>query len=267
MAEAVPPAASQTRRNLTDSLNGGLPSRVGRTGSLTAAGMPWQTMSRHQPLNRFMFTGLVEALGTVTELVDDPPACRLEVVVAPDWAVEASVGDSVALNGCCLTVVAITENSLVFKAGPETLARTNLGQLTSGDPINLERPLAANGRLGGHFVQGHVDGVATVTAVDREGDWVTMWFEVPADLAAQLVSKGSVAVDGVSLTVVEVDDNRFSVALIPHTLDVTTLGIRQPGGQVNLETDILAKYVQKLVGGESLDGVVIGNENSAGTRP
>lgn len=219
-------------------------------------------MPRHQPLNRFMFTGLVEALGTVTGLVDDPPACRLEVAVGRDWAAEASIGDSVALNGCCLTVVAIKASELAFEAGPETLARTNLGQITAGDPVNLERPLAANGRLGGHFVQGHVDGVATVTAVAREGDWVTMWFEVPGDLASQLVPKGSVAVDGVSLTVVVVEDNRFSVALIPHTLEVTTLGVRQSGGRVNLETDILAKYVQKLAEGAALDGVAMGHGNS-----
>ena len=201
-----------------------------------------------------MFTGLVEVRGSVTGLVDDPPARRLEVDVGLEWATESSTGDSVAINGCCLTVVAIGQSILVFEAGPETLARTNLGELAAGDPVNLERPLVAGGRLGGHFVQGHIDGTATVVEVTGDGEWVTMWFEAPAALAAGLVPRGSVAVDGVSLTVVEVVANRFSVALIPHTLEVTTLGIRQAGARVNIETDILAKYVQKLVGGDRFDG-------------
>jgi len=200
-----------------------------------------------------MFTGLVEARGSVIELVDDPPGRRLEVDVETEWAAESSTGDSVAINGCCLSVVEIGESSLVFQAGPETLARTNLGELAPGDPVNLERPLPAGGRLGGHFVQGHIDGTASVVDVTSDGEWVTMWFEVPAALAVQLVPKGSVAVDGVSLTVVDVDANRFSVALIPHTLDVTTLGIRGSGGRVNIETDVLAKYVQKLVSSELTD--------------
>ena len=205
-----------------------------------------------------MFTGLVEARGTVSGLVDDPPACRLEIGVGEAWAGEASVGDSVAINGCCLTVVEIGAATLWFEAGPETLARTNLGELVPGAPVNLERPLAAGGRWGGHFVQGNVDGTASVVDVSRDGEWVTMWFEVSGDLAPQLVPKGSVAVDGVSLTVVEVAETRFSVALIPHTLEVTTLGVRETGARVNIETDILAKYVQKLVVGGAIDGVAGG---------
>ena len=203
-----------------------------------------------------MFTGLVEVRGSVIELVDDPPGRRLEVDVGSawsEWSAESSIGDSVAINGCCLSVVEIGESSLVFQAGPETLARTNLGELAPGDPVNLERPLPVGGRLGGHFVQGHIDGTGSVVDVTREGEWVTMWFEVPAALAMQLVSKGSVAVDGVSLCVVDVDANRFSVALIPLTLDVTTLGMLGPGGRVNIETDVLAKYVQKLVSGDEAD--------------
>jgi riboflavin synthase len=200
-----------------------------------------------------MFTGLVEVRGSVIELVDDPPGRRLKVEVGGLWAAESSAGDSVAINGCCLSVVEIGESSLEFQAGPETLARTNLGELTPGDPVNLERPLLATGRLGGHFVQGHIDSTARVVDVTRDGEWVTMWFEVPAALAVQLVPKGSVAVDGVSLTVVDVEANRFSVALIPHTLDVTTLGVRGAGGHVNIETDVLAKYVQKLVSGDQAD--------------
>ncbi|MBO10053.1 MAG: riboflavin synthase [Planctomycetaceae bacterium] len=197
-----------------------------------------------------MFTGLVEARGSVVELIDEPPARRLEVEVGSEWVVDSAIGDSVAINGCCLTVVSIGSSTLSFEAGAETLARTNLGDLSGGDPVNLERPLAAGGRLGGHFVQGHIDGTAEVMEVTRDGDWVTMWFQVPGSLAMGLVPKGSVAVDGVSLTVVEVVSDRFSVALIPHTLEVTTLGIRQAGSRVNIETDILAKYVQKLVAGD-----------------
>ncbi len=197
-----------------------------------------------------MFTGLVEARGSVVELIDEPPARRLEVEVGSEWVVDSAIGDSVAINGCCLTVVSIGSSTLSFEAGAETLARTNLGDLSGGDPVNLERPLAAGGRLGGHFVQGHIDGTAEVMEVTRDGDWVTMWFQVPGSLAMGLVPKGSVGVDGVSLTVVEVVSDRFSVALIPHTLEVTTLGIRQAGSRVNIETDILAKYVQKLVAGD-----------------
>ncbi len=194
-----------------------------------------------------MFTGLVEVRGSVMGLVDHRPARRLKIDVGADWAADSAIGDSVAINGCCLSVVGIGEGSLEFEAGPETLACTNLGELSTGDPVNLERPLAVGGRLGGHFVQGHIDDTARVVEVTRDGEWVTMWFELPGTLAGQLVPKGSIAVDGVSLTVVDVVGNRFSVALIPHTLDVTTLGIRGDGTRVNIETDILAKYVQKLV--------------------
>ncbi|MBC8114024.1 MAG: riboflavin synthase, partial [Candidatus Saccharimonas sp.] len=136
-----------------------------------------------------------------------------------------------------------------FQAGTETLSKTNLGRLRSDDVVNLERSLPVSGRLGGHFVQGHVDGIGYVEAINREGDWVTMWFQVPTTLAELMVAKGSVAVDGISLTLVNVERDRFSVALIPHTLSMTTLGQRQVGDPVNIETDILGKYVQKMLGG------------------
>lgn len=200
-----------------------------------------------------MFTGLVETLGTVTGLQDEGPARRIEVTVSKEWAPETQIGESIALNGCCLTVVTSDADRLEFQAGPETLTRTNLGTLVAGDPINLERALPADGRLGGHFVQGHIDGVGHVEQVDQDGEWVTMWFSIPADLSCYVVSKGSVAVDGVSLTVVDVTEDRFSVALIPHTLEITTLGARHPGDAVNLETDLLAKYVEKLMIGETLE--------------
>ena len=195
-----------------------------------------------------MFTGLVEGRGVVSEVRPEDSAIRL-VVRVPGEIVDDTetagcrVGDSVALNGCCLTVVEIDGPLWSFQAGTETLSKTNLGKLSSGDPVNVERPLSVNGRLSGHFVQGHVDGIGEVTGIESDGEWFTMWFRVPEPLARQMVSKGSVAVDGVSLTLVDVQKDRFSVALIPHTLDTTTLGIRRIGDAVNIETDILGKYV------------------------
>lgn len=200
-----------------------------------------------------MFTGLVEGRGTIREIRADGAAVRL-VVEAPaemggraDGDAPCRVGDSVAINGCCLTAVEVDDRLWAFEAGAETLSKTNLGQLAEGDSVNLERPLPAGGRLGGHFVQGHVDGVGAVESIERDGEWVTMWFRIPAELGRQMVTKGSVAIDGVSLTLVDVEPERFSVALIPHSLDVTTLGVRQPGDAVNIETDILGKYVLKFM--------------------
>ncbi len=197
-----------------------------------------------------MFTGLVEGRGRVDEIRSDSASIFLVMAVPEEVAEGAAVGDSVALNGCCLTVVELNGNRLSFQAGTETLSKTNLGKLKAGDSVNLERPLAADGRLGGHFVQGHVDGVGQVDAIERDGEWVTMWFQVPTQLAAQMVPKGSVAVDGISLTLVNVERQRFSVALIPHTLEATTLGIREIGDDVNIETDILGKYVQNFLNPE-----------------
>lgn len=194
-----------------------------------------------------MFTGLVEGQGTIAELVVEGVGTRLVVSPPAEMLAGTAVGDSVAINGCCLTVVEIAADGWSFQAGPETLSRTNLGELRAGDRVNLERALAASARLGGHFVQGHVDGCATVDRIAPDGPWVTIWFRVPPHLARQMVSKGSVTVDGVSLTLVDVERERFSVALIPHTLDVTSLGVRRIGDRVNIETDILAKYVEKLL--------------------
>jgi riboflavin synthase len=199
-----------------------------------------------------MFTGLVEGLGIVRSLQPEGPGVRLTVAPPNEMAVAGvdaatRIGDSVAINGCCLTVIGIQNENWSFQAGTETLSRTNLGALQVGDVVNLERSLSADGRIGGHFVQGHVDGVGQIEKVDRDGEWVTMWFRVPAGLTRQMVSKGSVAVDGVSLTLVEVETDQFSVALIPHTLEVTTLGRRKIGDPVNIETDIIGKYVEKLV--------------------
>lgn len=198
-----------------------------------------------------MFTGLVEGQGTVSAIDSLPAGMRLSVV--PDEGCfgtsDVQLGDSISISGCCLTVVSLAGGALAFEAGLETLAKTHLGRLRSGNRVNLERSLRADARLGGHFVQGHVDGTASVVSVDRDGDWVVMWFRPQAAQQRLLVPKGSVAVDGVSLTVVAVESDRFSVALIPHTLSVTTLGQRRVGDLVNLENDILGKYVDHLLQG------------------
>jgi riboflavin synthase len=191
-----------------------------------------------------MFTGLVEALATVVELRTEPPGVRLTMEVPPSVD-EVEIGDSIALNGCCLTVVAANANRLSFQAGEETLRRTNLGRLKAGSQLNIERSLRAGDRLGGHFITGHIDGLGALESRTDEGDWSTFWFQAPPNLMRQMASKGSIAVDGVSLTLVDVGADCFSVALIPHTLAATTLGRLMPGDSANLETDVLAKYVER----------------------
>ena len=196
-----------------------------------------------------MFTGLVEEKGTVRQLKTSNSACDLSIE-APLVSEDASIGDSIAINGCCLTVVSINGKLLTFQAGSETLGRTNLGQLQPGSPVNLERSLQVGQRMGGHYVSGHVDALGTVDERNDDGEWAEFWFRVPAALTRQMAPKGSVTVDGISLTIVNVESDRFSVALIPHTLDVTTLGSRNVGDQVNIETDVLAKYVQAQLAGQ-----------------
>lgn len=191
-----------------------------------------------------MFTGLVETQGTVERLETRGPGVRL-YVRAHSVADDAQLGDSIALNGCCLTVVERNGDLLAFDAGTETLGRTNLGRLAAGSRVNLERSLRVGDRLGGHYVTGHIDATGALDERIDEGEWSKFWFRAPPALTRQMVSKGSIAVDGVSLTLVDVEAERFSVALIPHTLEVTTLGQLQPGDPVNLETDLLAKYVEK----------------------
>jgi len=195
-----------------------------------------------------MFTGLVEALGTVKTLSAAADG-RLLVIAQPRLAQQLAMGESVAVNGACLTVVDRTEETFSFQVGPETLRCTNLGELTPGARVNLERALAIGDRLGGHIVQGHIDGLGQIASRQRQGDWDLVWFHCPPELARQMVPKGSVAVDGISLTVVEVTAVGFSVALIPHTLKETTLGFKEPPMSVNLETDLLAKYVWKYLEG------------------
>lgn len=191
-----------------------------------------------------MFTGIVEGMARVADVISDPPGKRLVIAMGP-FAEGVGIGDSVALNGCCLTVVDVDQDRRSFEAGSETLSRTNLGNLRPGDSVNIERSLQLGDRLGGHLVTGHIDGQGILRRRQDDKDWSFFWFETAASLMRQMASKGSVTVDGVSLTLVDVDDRQFSVALIPHTLSVTTLGQRQVGDAVNLETDILAKYVER----------------------
>jgi riboflavin synthase len=196
-----------------------------------------------------MFTGLVESRGTVESLDRRPAGDGARLRVATGWpAGSLAIGDSIAVNGCCVTVVELGDGWFDAELVAETLRRTALGRLRHGDPVNLERPLAAGDRLGGHLVQGHVDGLGTVLAVTPAGDGLEVEIELDQALARYVVEKGSVAVDGVSLTVAAVGPDRFTVALVPHTLSVTTLGERRPGDAVQLEVDVLAKYVERLAG-------------------
>jgi riboflavin synthase len=191
-----------------------------------------------------MFTGLVQSLAEVIDIAPEPPGARL-TIREPQIAAQAKIGDSIAINGCCLTVVAIQGDRFAFQAGDETLSRTNLGKLMPGSMVNLEQSLRAGDAIGGHYVTGHIDAVGTVHSRHDDADWCTMWFRAPGAQLAQMASKGSVAVDGVSLTLVDVEADKFSVALIPHTLSTTTLGKHSVGDRVNIETDVLAKYVQR----------------------
>ncbi|HEX6261544.1 MAG TPA: riboflavin synthase [Actinomycetota bacterium] len=188
-----------------------------------------------------MFTGIVEERGVVRA-----SAPRLEVEAASVGA-DARTGESISVDGVCLTVVDRIERTLAFDVAPETARRTTLGDLAEGDPVNLERPVTLATRLGGHLVQGHVDGVGEITSVSPEGDGARMTVRVPEGLGRYLVEKGSVTVDGVSLTVAEARPDGFAVALIPHTLEATGLGGKRPGDRVNLEMDLIAKHVERLI--------------------
>lgn len=206
-----------------------------------------------------MFTGLVEATGVITGLDQDGPTLRVTIEV-PDSLPDADttqIGDSISISGCCLTVIEIANGTWAFEAGDETCSKTSLGERKVDDIVNLERSLPVNGRMGGHFVQGHVDGTAAISRMDVDGEWTNMFFEMEPSLAEQLVPKGSITVDGISLTVVDVGPTSFSVALIPHTLQMTTLGSRSIGDKVNIETDILGKYVKNFMN-QSGNGPVAG---------
>ncbi|MFD3655925.1 riboflavin synthase [Streptomyces sp. NPDC058620] len=194
-----------------------------------------------------MFTGIVEELGEVTavEELDDASRFRLRGPVVTEGAKH---GDSIAVNGVCLTVVDLGEHEFTADVMAETLNRSSLGALAVGSRVNLERPMALGGRLGGHIAQGHVDGTGRI--VDREvsENWEIVRISLPRDLTRYVVEKGSITVDGVSLTVVEAGPDYFTISLIPTTLALTTLGLKQPGDPVNLEVDVIAKYVERLLG-------------------
>jgi riboflavin synthase alpha subunit len=209
-----------------------------------------------------MFTGIVRELGRLDTLEGGSAGVRLHVS-APGTAAVTSVGDSVALNGVCLTVTAVADGVLSFDAVPETLARTSLGHLTSGQALNVEPALRAGDPLGGHIVQGHVDGIGCVRTIAPEGEGVRVDIEAPAELMRYCVEKGSIAVDGVSLTIATIGERSFTVALIPHTLSATTLGDLRPGDEVNLEVDVLAKYTERLLG----IGTAAADTASAPARP
>jgi len=197
-----------------------------------------------------MFTGIVEELGTVRTVTPDADGARVEITCSTVLA-GAAVGDSIAVDGCCLTVVELGTDWWAADAQPESLARTTLGRLTAGDRVNLERPVRLADRLGGHLVQGHVDGVGAICDRSPEADGsVRFRVVLDADLGRFVVEKGSITLDGVSLTVTDVDDiddgTRLGIAVIPHTLAVTTFGARAVGDLLNVEVDVLAKYVERL---------------------
>lgn len=193
-----------------------------------------------------MFTGLVKEVGELGWLRRNEKMVQM-LLRAPRTAARARIGESVAVNGCCLTVTARRDDQMMFDLLAESLERTNLGDLKPGDPVNLERALRLDGRLGGHFVQGHVDCTARVLATEKKGADLRIDLELPPESARYVVFKGSVTVNGVSLTVADVQEKQFTVWIIPHTAEETNLGDLQPGDRVNLEFDIIAKYVERLV--------------------
>ena len=193
-----------------------------------------------------MFTGIVELVGSVTRITEVDGGRRL-VLDAGDLAGELKAGDSIAVNGVCLTAVAVGTDGVAADVVAETLRRSNLGLVEQGDRVNLELPMRANGRFDGHIVQGHVDATGEVISSVPEGEGSLITITAPPEGLRYVVEKGSITVDGVSLTVTSVDAEGFEVALIPHTISVTNLGLRRPGDRVNLEFDVLAKYVERLL--------------------
>jgi riboflavin synthase len=194
-----------------------------------------------------MFTGIVEELGRVRAITPNDGGARIEIE-AKRVLEDTELGASIAVNGCCLTVVDFTETAWSADAVIETLERTNLGALHAGDPVNLERPVRLADRLGGHLVQGHVDAVGRITEMQPEPDGSTrVRVEADSDILRYVVEKGSITVDGISLTFAAVTNRDFTIAVIPHTLAVTTLGTKRPGATVNLEVDVVAKYIEKLL--------------------
>src|SRR6478672_12241503 len=193
-----------------------------------------------------MFTGIVEEIGAVTSLEQTLGGTRLTILASTVLA-DLKLGDSVSINGACLTVVAQNERSFAVEASSETLSVTTLGRLTGGVPVNLERAMKLNERLGGHLVAGHVDGVGTIRSRRQDGNAILFTIEAPPEILRHCIVKGSITVDGISLTINQVTDRGFSVSIIPHTAKVTTLGLKQVGDAVNLESDLIGKYVERLL--------------------
>lgn len=191
-----------------------------------------------------MFTGIVESLGTVTVLKTQSVGIQLSIS-HDGFFKKTKTGASIAINGVCLTMILLKNNQAVFEVGPETLKKSNLGLLRVGMKVNLEKPVSGNSDFSGHFVQGHVDTTSEVLKIEKSGPWVDIWFSLPDSIKPFLVDKGSVCIEGVSLTIVQVKKDRFSVALIPHTLTMTTLALKKRGDMVNIETDMIAKYAMR----------------------
>lgn len=193
-----------------------------------------------------MFTGIVEEMGAVMSVEKTLVGTRLTILAATVLG-DLKIGDSLSVNGACLTVVTKDERNFMVEVSPETLSVTTLGHVIAGAPVNLERAMKLNERIGGHLVAGHVDGVGTIRSRHQEGNAIFFTIEAPDEILRYCVVKGSVTVDGISLTINAVTDKGFSVAIIPHTAKVTTLGLKQPGDSVNLETDLIGKYVERLL--------------------
>jgi len=212
-----------------------------------------------------VFTGLIECKGKVVRLSGG--SGKELVLSLPEIADEIGVGESISVDGACLTVTGVSGGRVSFDVSPETVSRTTLGSLRSGAYVNVERALKLGDRLGGHMVQGHVDGVGAIAGIDASPAQHTFHFHLPGELAGMLIEKGSVAVDGISLTVVGLGDGSFSVAVIPHTLAVTTLGEKRVGDKVNVEVDMVGKWIKKFVGGRTeglTEGVTMEKLREAG---
>ncbi|GID27080.1 riboflavin synthase subunit alpha [Paractinoplanes brasiliensis] len=207
---------------------------------------------RAQTEGERMFTGIVEELGEIVRLEHTTDDSAVLAVRGPLVTEDAQHGDSISVNGVCLTVIDNVDGVFTADVMGETLRRSSLGALEVGSQVNLERAAALGSRLGGHLVQGHVDGVARVIAREPAADWEVVRFSLPAELAKYVVEKGSITVDGVSLTVMAVDDDTFSIGMIPTTSKLTVLGSKQPGEPVNIEVDVIAKYVEKMLGGRNV---------------
>jgi riboflavin synthase len=193
-----------------------------------------------------MFTGIVEEMGAVSSMEQTLAGTRLTILASKVLG-DLNIGDSVSINGTCLTVAGRGEQSFVVEVSPETLSVTTLGRLAGGAPVNLERAMKLNERIGGHLVAGHVDGVGTIRSRRQEGNAILFVIEAPSDVLRYCVHKGSITVDGISLTINDLTDHSFSVAIIPHTAGVTTLGVKQVDDQVNLESDLIGKFVERLL--------------------